>query len=352
MTTRFWVGGNGNWDATTTTHWSLTSGGTGGAAVPTGTEDVVIDANSGSPTITITANSSARKFNTTGATCTIAGSNALDIRLDFTLSTTTTWSNTGLLSFTSNNSQTITTNGVTISSQLQFGVAGSTGTYTLGSALTTTVSSTNFNLVGGTFSLGGFNLTCRGFASSNTNTRALDLSNTTITFTGSFGTVWDITTSTGMTLTSTSSTIVFSNTSSCNFIGGGLIYNNLTFGSTTANQVFTISGANTFNTLSSTKTTAWTLTLPASTITKVTNFSLSGTSGNVITLNSSTSGTQATISKTSGTLNVSYMNIQDSNATGGATWFALSSNGNTNSGNNTGWIFFNNNNSGNYFLLF
>lgn len=36
---RFWVGGTGNWDATTT-HWSATSGGAGGASVPTSADDV------------------------------------------------------------------------------------------------------------------------------------------------------------------------------------------------------------------------------------------------------------------------------------------------------------------------
>lgn len=43
MATYYWVGGPGTWDSTAT-HWSLTSGGAGGAGVPTSTDDVVIDA--------------------------------------------------------------------------------------------------------------------------------------------------------------------------------------------------------------------------------------------------------------------------------------------------------------------
>jgi hypothetical protein len=49
-------------------------------------------------------------------------------------------------------------------------------------------------------------------------------------------------------------------------------------------------------------------------------------------------GTQATISDASGTNSVSYLTIQDSNATGGATWNALALT-NVNAGNNTGWSF-------------
>jgi hypothetical protein len=45
MATRYWVGGAGNWSSTT--KWSTTSGGTSGASVPTDTDDVVFDANSG-----------------------------------------------------------------------------------------------------------------------------------------------------------------------------------------------------------------------------------------------------------------------------------------------------------------
>ena len=54
-------------------------------------------------------------------------------------------------------------------------------------------------------------------------------------------------------------------------------------------------------------------------------------------LSSSTFGTQATISAASGTNNVTYLTIQDSNATGGASWYALSAS--IDAGNNTGWIF-------------
>jgi hypothetical protein len=58
---------------------------------------------------------------------------------------------------------------------------------------------------------------------------------------------------------------------------------------------------------------------------------------NLNTLQSTTSGTQFTLSKASGTVSRDYLSIKDSNATGGATWDAGANS--TNVSNNTGWIF-------------
>jgi len=56
-------------------------------------------------------------------------------------------------------------------------------------------------------------------------------------------------------------------------------------------------------------------------------------------LQSTTPGVQATLSAASGTVSVSYLTIQDLNATGGAVWQAYTTNRNVNAGNNTGWDF-------------
>jgi hypothetical protein len=55
-------------------------------------------------------------------------------------------------------------------------------------------------------------------------------------------------------------------------------------------------------------------------------------------LQSSTNGTQATISKASGTVTVTYLSIKDSNAAGSAVWLASDAT-NVDAGNNTGWYF-------------
>ena len=50
---RYWIDGSGDWTASDTTHWSETSGGSGGASVPVSTNTVRIDSNSGSGTINL-----------------------------------------------------------------------------------------------------------------------------------------------------------------------------------------------------------------------------------------------------------------------------------------------------------
>jgi hypothetical protein len=79
---------------------------------------------------------------------------------------------------------------------------------------------------------------------------------------------------------------------------------------------------------------------------------LAGTSGNQITIKSSTAGTKANISKVSGVIELSYCTLQDTNVTGGATWRALTSNGNVDSGNNTGWLWSLVTNVSNFLMFF
>lgn len=53
MASRFWVGGTGTWDSTTTTHWSATTGGAGGASAPVTGDSVTLDGASGGGTVTV-----------------------------------------------------------------------------------------------------------------------------------------------------------------------------------------------------------------------------------------------------------------------------------------------------------
>jgi len=96
-----------------------------------------------------------------------------------------------------------------------------------------------------------------------------------------------------------------------------------------------ITGDNTFYNL--TANPGSTLTLPANGTQTISGaFSCTGTAGNTITINSSTSGTQSNLSKASGTVNCDYLVLQDNNATGGATWNA--GNNSTAVSNVTGWL--------------
>ena len=92
-------------------------------------------------------------------------------------------------------------------------------------------------------------------------------------------------------------------------------------------------------TMGSTRTLAvngGTVILPAGATSTVGAFSTSGTAMKY--LKSTVAGTRATLSQASGTVTATYLAIQDSAATGGATWTATSST-NVNSGDNTGWNF-------------
>ena len=54
MADRYWVGGDGIWDDTSTANWSDTTGGTPGASVPTASDNVFFDINSHSTDYTVT----------------------------------------------------------------------------------------------------------------------------------------------------------------------------------------------------------------------------------------------------------------------------------------------------------
>jgi hypothetical protein len=318
----------------------------------TGNATTAIDFNItvGTYALTITSGSVIRSLDFTGftgtwstgtATYTFYGSLTLVSGMTFT-------TGTGIWSFfATSGTQTITSAGKTLYAITQNGIGG---TVALGDAITL---SNTYTLTNGTFNASNQNFTSTTFNSNNSNTRTITMGSGTWTL-SSTGTVWDTSTTTGLTLNSDTSTIVLSNTTTTarTFAGGGLTYNNLTIGGATGISTLTFTGNNTFNTLASTKTVAHTITLPASGTTTVADWTITGTAGNIVTLNSSTAGTQSTLTKTGGgTINVSYMSIQDSNATPSNTWYAPIANGNTNVSNNTGWVF-SLGSSGNYFLLF
>jgi hypothetical protein len=66
-------------------------------------------------------------------------------------------------------------------------------------------------------------------------------------------------------------------------------------------------------------------------------FATSGTTRKF--LQSTTAGVQATLSQASGTVNATYLTIQDIKTNGGAIWNAFTTSGNVDAGDNTGWNF-------------
>jgi len=95
MATRYWRGGTGTWTSASTTNWSATSGGAGGASAPTLADDVIFDAGSntgtGAFTVTISTGAVCRDISFGGAggaldgVMTLAGSSAWSIYGSMTL---------------------------------------------------------------------------------------------------------------------------------------------------------------------------------------------------------------------------------------------------------------------------
>jgi hypothetical protein len=296
--------------------------------------------NAGASALTITGSPTTSWFknvNFTGSTCTVSA-NGLSIAGNLTLASGGTYTSV-VPTFVA--SGTITSAGRTLSDTT---INGSGITVTLADAMTLGSAST-LTLTQGTFTAANFNVTAGFFTSNNSNTRTLNMGSGTWTMSGSAFTAWNTATTTGMTLNPSTSTITLTSASSKTFSGGGLTYYNLNQGGA---GVLTIFGSNTFNDITDTVQPS-TVTFTAGTTQTVSNFSLAGTAGNLVTINSATPGSQFTLSKASGTVNAQYLSIQDSNATGGAVWNADATN--VNGGNNLGWIF-SATATGNMFLMF
>jgi hypothetical protein len=208
MANRFWVGGTGNWDASTT-HWSATSGGAAGASVPTATDDVYFDANSGGGTVTVfTAlrtclNLSFRGLSgTSDFTGTFAGVTTLNISGGLTLSASTTYTYSSTISFLAiSGSYDITSNGKTLVCSININGLG--GTFNLIDGLTTSTSAGSFILTAGTLNLGSSTHNIFSFNSSNSNVRTLNFGTATVNITGNNATVWSTSTNTNLTILGT-----------------------------------------------------------------------------------------------------------------------------------------------------
>lgn len=238
--------------------------------------------------------------------------------------------NATLLSFLSTSTgKIITSNGATLATSLRFNGVG--GGWTLQDNLTIPTANT-LTLVNGTLNANDKNVTIGNFAL-DVGTKTLTLGNGTWTVTGAN---WNANTNvTNLTVSASTGTISMTSGSAKTFAGGAKTWPTLNQGGAGA---LTIQQSNTFANITNTVQPA-TVTLTAGTTQTVSAFSLAGTAGNLITLNTSSAGTQATLSDSSGIVSVSFVSVKDINATGGAVWNAYSSSGNIDAGNNTGWDF-------------
>ena len=306
--TVYWnLAGAQNWGATA---WALTSNGTPSTANFPLAQDTAVFDNAGSVTGTITINlnwniGSIDMSGRTSAMTLASGATTPFIYGSWTNGSGTTFSGTGLLTFAGRTTQTITSAGKTFSQP--FTVDSPSGTVQLGDNFSSSNTITHTN---GTFNANNYNLTCTQFASNNSNTRTITMGSGLWTLSGT-GTVWNLGTTTNLTFNKDTANILLSNTSTTarTFAGGGLTYNKLTIGGATGTSTLTINGTNTFSELASTKTVAHIITFGADQT--ITTWSVTGSSGNLVTVNSDTAGTARTLTITNRTSGINWLSVQD-----------------------------------------
>ncbi|MFN0255640.1 beta strand repeat-containing protein [Pedobacter ureilyticus] len=343
--TYYWIGGQGNWSDVN--HWSLSSGHSGGVyapQVPTVLDNVVFDDNSGFTPANkkVTFNTTAAYANdfkvltTTGTApeFSAVSANRPYIKGDFSITAATVW-NVIYVSFGTNNnteSNTIRTNGVPLKNV--FFADG--GIKNLADPLTLTGEVSG---VAGVLRTAGHKLTVAGrFAGGSTTstvefgTSEVDLGNLTAP---------------NATVTSANSIVIrsvgaggnpaLSVANNCSFnrvtllFGGSLITSNSTFNELNLEGNSTIGGSNSIGTLNLAAAKQFTF----SNGTTTTIGTLNAVTPDCVGLMEIKSGSTATISINSGTVNVPNVIITGINATGGAVFNAIG----VDNGNNTGWNF-------------
>lgn len=326
MASRYWVGGTDSWDATAGTKWALTSGGAGGQAVPTSSDNVFMDANSGASTVSIATTATCLTLDTTGFTGTLnRTSGGIIISGSLVIGATITSFNPNNIAFNSTSSgNTITSNGKSVANPTSITFNGVGGVWTLQDTFSM---SGNFTVTNGSFITNGQTLTTFGLSSSNSNVRTIDMSNSVWNCVGS-GT-WNVGTATNLTLTTTNSILNLDTSGIASFVGGGKTYNIVNVRS---NISFLNSATYTLLHLGISRTVTFTAGT-THTITTLTGGGTTGTKGSIL---SSSAGSAFTLSVASGTVNINYMSIKDCTASGGATFNAYNS---TNVSGNTGWNF-------------
>lgn len=317
MANRYWVGGTGTWNAVSTANWAATSGGASGASAPTSADIVFIDANSGSGTITLGADANIVRFD--GRTSVIN----LDwntYKISINGSGTTVWYSGGItatgtaeakveFTYSGANSRTINPrSGVGENTAISVYVTAGTGSFVIST--------------GGSGLLQNLNFT--GFSGSLLATTA----------TSSWTIYGDLTLSSTMTMPTMTGAFL---------LRGVLAPRTVTSNGKAFNQPVTVNAPS--NTISfADALTCTTFTITDGTV-KLKNGvtstveSFVANSANIKYLQSTTPGSQATLSQASGTVVVADLTIRDSNAVGGASWTAYADYENTDAGNNDGWNF-------------
>lgn len=307
--TVYWnLSGTQSWNSTA---WATTPNGTPNSANFPLVQDTAVFTDSGVAGTAQFVGYNIGTIDASGRTSamTLTHSSSATLYGSYTLGSGVTVSGTSAQTFSGRGTQTFTSAGKTVTFPIT--VDKPAGAFELGDAIT---SSSSITLTRGTFNGNTFNVTCTTFSSSNSNTRTLTLGNGLLTLTGA-GTVWNTNIITGLTFNIGTSDILLSDTSTTarTFSGGGLSFNKLTIGGTTGTSNTSISNfaavPGVFGELASIKTVAHTILFQNNI--SITTWSVKGTAGNVVTVNSSVTGTSRLIPVTNKTIDIDYLSIRD-----------------------------------------
>ena len=335
MANRYWVGGAGDWNATTT-HWSETDGGANGASSPNENDDVFFTNLSGlsaGNTINLSKSTDicrcknftsttgvAYKFKYVTSDLHIYG-NAI-----FESGITGAASDTYFYFVPTANDCTIQFNGCSLS-YIIFGDTSVTtnrgGKKTLLDSLSITISGGKLELRSDTIDVGNNNITVPTVSiPSGTASRypTILMGSGVWTITG-VGTAWSRA-STQAIITPQTSTIKFSNTSSSaiTFAGFGKNYNTVWFDRGSSAATNTISGSNTISEFKDTGTVVHQTNFTAGTSQTITTWNANGTVGKVFKLRSTSTSNANLIKYGGGVVNLAYLDIDYITASPLNTW--------------------------------
>ncbi len=329
MADRYWGGGSGTWDGSSTTHWSTTSGGAGGASAPTSSDNAIFDTLSNLTGYTVTMGS--------GAVCSDvsfgapasgvlnwAGSTALNVYGSFVISSYTLFASTytGTLTFKATsgtkNVTIPTSSGTPLHLVNPFVFDGVGGTW----HVTNAIDASSINVVNGSLDSTGAGqiLIVNSFSSSNSNVRSINIAGGQIKCQ-----FFDLSTTTNLTWDATSNAYIEVSGSPCTFHGGGLSYSQLYF-YPDSNVTALITGANSFTYFGgdvSSVTNTGLLLAANQTLSTAFDF-YADTAPNRFYIGSTVVGTQRTITNNGITSSLIYIDFEDIQGAGSATWVGTS----------------------------
>ncbi|MFC2100814.1 gliding motility-associated C-terminal domain-containing protein [Bacteroidota bacterium] len=348
----YWVNGTGVWHDST--HWSYSSGGPGGACIPTSIDDVFFDANSfvsTGNTVQISVPATCHNMDWTAAygNPVFTGTTHLDIYGSLNFINNMSYQFSGNIDFKSGNTgNTINSAGHIFPGNISFNGNG-------GWALLNKIHTpTTIRFIKGSLYTSGNTIVCDTFDSDYNNNRLLSLDSSYISIKSSFFYAWNVN-GINMTILPGTSLIEFINSGSMyNHNGNNLDYYNVFFtnpiGTTYLNSHNTkcnfnhvkiyndgkIYGENTYDSLTFYPDNTYKLSVNYPQ--RIINYLwVRGNNCFPLRLESLTDGVQAEVIQTTGIVSGDFIHMKDIKASGAATFYAGANSSDIS--NNTGWIF-------------